>query len=96
MNAQPSKNLSKAAKALLDGSRQKSRGFLQTDVEQGSESVDAWLMQAWSCESFSETEEALYRVLELDSENETALSGLEWMSGVQEIAAQLDLSLIHI
>ncbi len=91
MNAQPSKNLSKAAKAIFDGNRQKSRQYLENDISQRSESLDAWLMRAWSCESFSETEEALRRVLDLDAGNTTALSGLEWMSGIQELAAQWDV-----
>ena len=81
--------MSKAAQSILNGDRAESRQFLQTELTETNQTVDSWLLQAWSCDSLSETEEALYRVLELDAENSVALTGLEWLSGVQEVAVEL-------
>ena len=81
--------MSKAAQSILNGDRFESRQFLKTELTEANQTVDSWLLQAWSCDSLSDTEEALYRVLELDAENSVALTGLEWLSGVQEVAVEL-------
>ena len=90
MNAKTSNSLSKAAQAILNGNCEQAREALQNELTDENQTADAWLLQAWSTSSFSDTEEALYRVLELDADNSLALNGLEWLSGVQEIAAGLD------
>ena len=89
MNAKKPNSLCKAAQAILNGNCDEGRKSLQSELTAESESAQAWLLAAWTRQSFSDTEEALYRVLELDSENSVALSGLEWLSGVQELAADL-------
>ena len=89
MNAKTSCSLSKAAQAILSGNCKKARKTLQNELTDENQTADAWLLQAWTSSSFSDTEEALYRALELDAENSLALNGLEWLSGVQEIAAGL-------
>ena len=89
MNAKSSTQMSKAAQSILNGDRATSRQFLQSELTEANQTVDSWLLQAWSCDTLSETEEALYRVLELDAENSVALTGLDWLSGLQEVAVEL-------
>ena len=90
MNAKTSSSMSKAAQAILNGNCEDARKALQNELTNENQTADAWLMQAWTSSSFTDTEEALYRVLELDADNSLALNGLEWLSGIQEIAAGLD------
>ena len=90
MNAKTSSSLSNAAHEILNGNCEKALEALKPELNEANQTADAWLLQAWSSKTFSETEEALYRVLELDADNSVALNGLEWLSGVLEVATGLN------
>ena len=65
MNAKTSSSMSKAAQAILNGNCEDARKALQNELTNENQTADAWLMQAWTSSSFTDTEAVSYTHLTL-------------------------------
>ena len=77
-----------AANSVVNGFRPNSDS-VTLDVNEVSD-VDALMTFALSARSLDEALFALERVLEIDSDNKIASSGLNWLSGVRAAAGRLE------
>ncbi len=93
MNTSTNRFLYETAREIHKGNPV-STGDSTRDDSFDTQSISCWLMQAWTCGSIDEKEDAFIRVLDLDPDNAVAQSGLEWISGfstvVQELVREAD------
>ncbi|MEM7454048.1 MAG: response regulator [Planctomycetota bacterium] len=78
--------LDDAAHAICEDDRELTAVAVEEALADSCDGATVWLMKAWASQTMEETEKALGRVLELDPENELALSGMNWVQGISELA----------
>ena len=78
-----------AAAAILAGNRLIAQLNIENAIVANRDSIDAWLLYAWTSDSPSAAELAISRAIKIDPTNEVALAGQRWIEGVTALAAEL-------
>ncbi len=79
-------NLNDVANAILADNRELAREQINIALPETNHRVDAWLMEAWTCDSLQEAEVSMRQALKIDPCNRTAVAGLTWIHGINEMA----------
>ncbi len=82
----PNQFLSEAVQAIIADNRTEARNNIESFLLENGDSAEAWLVQAWTADSLADSEEAINRALDLDPENNIAIAGLSWISGLHTLA----------
>ena len=80
--------LSNAARAIVSDNRDETRQNIDWFLTENVDSVDAWLIKAWTADSLEVSLDCFQCALEIEPENQVAKSGLEWIQGVFNIAEE--------
>ena len=78
--------LDDTAKAIVSDNREQAQACVASLDPETSQRVEALLIRAWTCDSIQETEIAMQQALEINPDNETAIAGLNWIHGIQDLA----------
>ena len=75
-----------AAAAIMAGNRLIGRLNVENTIGSESESIDTWLMYAWTADAPDGAQLAIERAIQMDPENPLAIAGKTWIDGVQALA----------
>ena len=79
-------SLDQPALSICANDRAATRSQIELALQNEANCAVTWLIHAWTCDSFQEAEISLQRALEMDPENGTAIAGLNWLTGIRELA----------
>jgi twitching motility two-component system response regulator PilG len=75
-----------AASAIIAGNRLIGRLNVESAIGSESESIDTWLMYAWTADDPAGAQLAIERAVQIDPENPLAIAGKTWIEGVKLLA----------
>ena len=75
-----------AAAAIMAGNRLIGRLNVESAIGSDSETIDTWLMYAWTADAPAGAQLAIERAIQMDPENPLAVAGKTWIDGVQALA----------
>ena len=75
-----------AAAAIMAGNRLIGRLNVESAIGTDSETIDTWLMYAWTADAPAGAQLAIERAIQMDPENPLAVAGKTWIDGVQALA----------
>ncbi len=75
-----------AASAIIAGNRLIGRLNVESAIGSESESIDTWLMYAWTADDPAGAQLAIERAVQIDPENPLAVAGKTWIEGVKLLA----------
>ena len=74
-----------AAAAIIAGNRLIGRLNVESAIGSESETIDTWLMYAWTADAPAGAQLAIERAIQMDPENPLAVAGKTWIEGVQAL-----------
>ena len=78
----------KAAHAVLSDNRDETRQNIDWFLAEEPDSIEAWLLKAWTCDSLEAAQYCFQRALELEPEHLIAQAGANWIQGVFYLAEE--------
>ena len=75
-----------AAAAIIAGNRLIGRLNVESAIGSESETIDTWLMYAWTADDPAGAQLAIERAIQMDPENPLAVAGKTWIEGVKSLA----------
>ena len=74
-----------AAAAIIAGNRLIGRLNVESAIGSESETIDTWLMYAWTADAPAGAQLAIERAIQMDPENPLAVAGKTWIEGIQSL-----------